>query len=67
MWQEEGWRRMLRLGARGLDFQEFEQRVRARDMSDLLVGGDPNLNWRLEDADLEMKCCGALEARGRRF
>ena len=36
-------------------------------MSDLLVGGDPNFNWRLEDADLEMKCCGALEARGRRF
>ena len=37
----------------------------SRLAADLFIGGDPNLNWSLEDADLEMECCGALEVRGR--
>ena len=38
----------------------------SRSAIDLFIGGNPNLNWSLEDVDLEMECCGALEVRGRR-
>ena len=39
----------------------------SRSVVDLFIGGDPNLNWSLEDAYLEMECCSALEARARRI